>query len=59
MPLERIWAAKIAANALPRAFAQILGKLRFLQLSENLRRILLNYEQKRADRANAPFKAPC
>jgi hypothetical protein len=42
-----------------RAFAQILGKLYFFQLVENLRRILLDYEQKRSGRANAAFKAPC
>jgi hypothetical protein len=41
------------------AFAQILGKLYFLQLRENLRRILLDYGQKRPCRANAAFNAAC
>ena len=42
-----------------RAFAQILGKLYFLQLDENLRRILFDYGQKRPRRANAAFNAAC
>jgi len=42
-----------------RAFAQILGKLYFLQLRENLRRILFDYGQKRPRRANAAFNAAC
>jgi hypothetical protein len=42
-----------------RAFAQILGKLYFLQLGENLRRILVDYGQKRPCRANAAFNAAC
>jgi hypothetical protein len=42
-----------------RAFAQILGKLYFLQLGENLRRILFDYGQKRPRRANAAFNAAC
>jgi hypothetical protein len=42
-----------------RAFAQILGKLYFLQLNENLRRILLDYGQKRLRRTNAAFNAAC
>jgi hypothetical protein len=37
----------------------ILGKLFFLQLPVNLRCILLDYEQKRADRANPPFSPAC
>jgi hypothetical protein len=41
------------------AFAQILGKLDFFQLFENLRRILLDYEPKPTDPANAAFNAPC
>src|SRR5580700_2846956 len=36
-----------------RAFAQILGKLYFVQLNENLRRILVDYGQKRPSRTNA------
>jgi hypothetical protein len=42
-----------------RAFVQILGKLYFLQLRENLRRILIDYGQKRPLRANAAFNAAC
>jgi hypothetical protein len=42
-----------------RTFAQILGKLYFFELLENLRRILLDYEPKRTDRSNATFNAPC
>jgi len=49
----------ICCAARHRAFAQILGKLYFFQLLENLRRILLDYGQKHTGRANAAFKAPC
>jgi len=42
-----------------RAFAQILGKLYFVQLDENLRRILIDYGQKRPHRTNAAFNAAC
>jgi hypothetical protein len=42
-----------------RAFVQILAKLYFFQLLENLRRILLDYGQKRTARTNAAFNAPC
>jgi hypothetical protein len=42
-----------------RAFAQILGKLYFVQLGENLRRILVDYGQKRPRRTNAAFNAAC
>jgi hypothetical protein len=42
-----------------RAFAQILGKLYFVQLDENLRRILVDYGQKRPRRTNAAFNAAC
>ncbi len=41
------------------AFAQILGKFYFFKLRENLRRILLDYGQKRPCTANAAFKAAC
>jgi hypothetical protein len=41
------------------AFAQILGKFYFFKLLENLRRILLDYGQKRSYTANAAFKAAC
>jgi hypothetical protein len=43
----------------PRVFAQILAKLYFFDLRENLRIILLDYAQKRPDTANVPFKAAC
>jgi hypothetical protein len=39
------------------SFAQILGKLYFLQSVENLRRILLDYGQKHPRPANAAFNA--
>jgi hypothetical protein len=42
----------------PAAFAQILGKLHFFELRENLQRILLDYAQKRSGRANAAFNCP-
>jgi len=51
--------AKPLQKPVPRAFAQILGKLYFLQLGENLRRILFDYGQKRPRRANAAFNAAC
>jgi len=45
------------------AFAQFLGKLFFvrifIELLENLQRILLDYGQKRSDPANAAFNAAC
>jgi hypothetical protein len=42
-----------------RAFVQILGKFYFFKLSENLRRILFDYEENRPGTANAPFKGAC
>jgi hypothetical protein len=42
-----------------RAFVQILGKLDFFKLGENLPRILFDYAEKRANTANATFKRPC
>jgi len=42
-----------------RAFAQILGKLYFFNLRENLQRILFDYGQKRLGTANVAFKAAC
>jgi hypothetical protein len=51
--------AKTLQKPASRAFAQILGKLYFLQLGENLRRILVDYGQKRPCRANAAFNAAC
>jgi hypothetical protein len=52
-------AAKALQTAASRVFVQILGKLYFLQLRENLRRILFDYGQKRPRRANAAFNAAC
>jgi hypothetical protein len=46
-------------EALHPPFAQILGKLYFFELRENLRLILFDYEPKRSGRANAAFNAPC
>jgi hypothetical protein len=40
-------------------FAQILGKLNFFKLGENLYRILFDYVEKRANPANATFKRAC
>jgi hypothetical protein len=51
--------AKTLQKPASRAFAQILGKLYFVQLDENLRRILVDYGQKRPCRANAAFNAAC
>jgi len=56
---RRFCRGESAANAASHAFAQILGKLYFLQLRENLRRILFDYGQKRPRRANAAFNAAC
>jgi hypothetical protein len=64
---QAIWARRCGTSALSklrqgagsRAFAKILAKLYFFQLFENLRRILLNYGQKRTRRANATFNAAC
>jgi hypothetical protein len=54
---------KNAANRLHRlgiaTFVQILAKLHFFKLLENLRIILLDYGQKRSCTANAAFKAAC
>jgi hypothetical protein len=52
-------ATKSAWNGDETAFAQILGKLYFFELLENLRRILFDYAQKPSDRANAAFNAIC
>jgi hypothetical protein len=52
-------ATETPQQAALRAFAQILGKLYFVQLRENLRRILLDYGQKRRHPANAAFNAAC
>jgi hypothetical protein len=41
------------------AFAQILGKFYFFELCENLRRILLDYAEKRTYIANVAFNAAC
>jgi hypothetical protein len=44
---------------LPGMFAQILGKFYFFNLSENLRHILLDYEEKRSCTTNGAFKCAC
>jgi hypothetical protein len=50
---------KMPRNAWSRAFAQILGKLYFLQLLENFPIILFDYGEKRICRANAAFNGAC
>jgi hypothetical protein len=52
-------ASATPAKPRTRTFAQILGKLYYFELLENLRSILLDYEPKRTDRSNATFNAPC
>ena len=51
--------AKTLQTPASRAFAQILGKLYFVQLSENFRLILFDYAQKRRCPANSGFNAGC
>jgi hypothetical protein len=51
--------ARTTQKAGLRAFVQILGKVYFFELLENLRRILFDYGQKRSGIANAAFKAAC
>jgi hypothetical protein len=41
------------------SFAQILGKLYFFNLRENLQHILLDYEEKRSCTTNGAFKSAC
>jgi hypothetical protein len=41
------------------SFAQILGKLNFFKLGENLQRILFDYAEKRASTTNPAFKCTC
>jgi hypothetical protein len=42
-----------------RAFVQILGKLYFFELIENLSGILVDYAQNPTKRANAAFNGAC
>jgi hypothetical protein len=56
---RRLTSQKASKNVIGSCFVQILGKLYFLQLSENLRRILVDYAQKRPRRANPDFNAGC
>jgi hypothetical protein len=42
-----------------RVFAQILGKLNFFKLGENLQRIFFDYAEKRRRTTNAAFKCTC
>jgi hypothetical protein len=53
--------ARTIAVSAPRfgAFVQILGKLNFFKLGENLKRIIFDYAEKRANTANATFKRAC
>jgi hypothetical protein len=51
--------AEVPAAPRTRPFAQILGKLYFVQLNENLRRILVDYGQKHPRPANTAFNAAC
>jgi hypothetical protein len=60
LPSARSSARAIAVSAPQFAvFAQILGKLNFFKLGENLYRILFDYVEKRANPANATFKRAC
>jgi hypothetical protein len=51
--------ARTPRQRAPRAFGQILGKLFFFELLENLRRIVLDYGQKHPRPANGAFNAAC
>jgi hypothetical protein len=57
--VESLRACERSRVAAARALAQILGKLYFLDLDENSRRILLDYEQNCTCSANAAFKGAC
>jgi hypothetical protein len=46
-------------NATADTFAQILGKLYFFNLRENLRHILFDYGEKRSCTTNGAFKSAC
>jgi hypothetical protein len=46
-------------NGAASVFAQILGKLYVFKLPENLRRMLLDYEENRSCTANAAFSGAC
>ena len=56
---KRLLAARTPPKPARYAFAQILGKFYFFELCENLRRILLDYAEKRTDLANVAFNAAC
>jgi hypothetical protein len=59
-PGEIRWITRaIGALTAARSFAQILGKLFFFKLIENLRGILLNYGQMSRGPANRAFNGPC
>jgi len=51
--------ARERRNRQSAAFAQILDKLYFFKLRENLLRILLDYAQKRPRLANGAFSRSC
>jgi hypothetical protein len=63
LQIRRSAATRVPGESAPkadwRAFVQILGKFNFVELIENLRRILFDYGQKRSGIANAAFKAAC
>jgi len=59
MPPRRAFRASPRQRPNRRAFVQILGKFYFVDLIENLRRILFDYGQKRSCVANAAFNAAC
>jgi len=42
-----------------RVFAQILGKLNYFNLCENLQLILFDYEENRSCTTNGAFKSAC
>jgi hypothetical protein len=52
-------ATNAAKRLRPASFAQILGKLNFFKLGENLQRILFDYAEKRASTTNRAFKCTC
>jgi hypothetical protein len=56
--INRFWLGT-ARKTMAGSFAQILGKLYFFNLRENLRHILFDYEEKRSCTTNGAFKSAC
>ena len=56
--INRFWLGT-ARKTTAGSFAQILGKLYFFNLRENLQHILLDYEEKRSCTTNGAFKSAC